>query len=156
MLSSDSKDNHRHFMKEALKEALISYKKNEVPVGCIIVRNNAIIASAHNIRETENDPLGHAELLAIRRAAKKLGSWRLTGCTMYVTLEPCIMCTGAIMDSRIERLYIGAPDIKRGAVSSFLPVIRERMIPHNVEYEYMQTISPYILKRFFKRLRKAE
>lgn len=152
---SDNKDINRLFMKEALKEALISYKKNEVPVGCIIVKNNAIIASAHNIRETQNDPLGHAELLAIRQAAEKLGSWRLTGCTMYVTLEPCIMCTGAIIDSRIERLYIGAPDIKRGAVSSFLPVIRERMIPHNVEYEYMETISPYILKRFFKRLRKS-
>ncbi len=145
---------HKLFMNEALKEALKSYKKNEVPVGCIIVQNNAIIASAHNIRESQNDPLGHAELLAIRKAAKKLGSWRLTGCDMYVTLEPCIMCTGAIMDSRIERLYIGAPDSKRGAVSSFLPVIREEMIPHNVYYEYMETISPYILKRFFKKLRK--
>ena len=146
----------KFFMREALKEALKSYKNWEVPVGCVIVKDGVIIARAHNNREQANDPLGHAELLAIRKATSILGSWRLIGCDMYVSLEPCIMCTGAIMDSRIDKLYIGAMDPKRGCVSSCLPILEQRMIPHNVSYQYMDTISPYILKRFFKKLRQLK
>ncbi len=142
------------FMREALKEALNSYKINEVPIGCVIVKDGKIIARAHNNREKNKDPLGHAELLAIRKAAEHLGGWRLVGCDMYVTLEPCIMCSGAIMDSRIERLYIGAMDTKRGCVSSYFPILKDRMIPHNVNYEYVNTVSSYIIKRFFRNLRK--
>ena len=144
------------FMREALREALKSYEKNEVPVGCVIVKDGCIIARAHNNREFSNDPLGHAELIAIRKAAAILDSWRLVGCDMYVSLEPCIMCTGAIMDSRIENLYIGASDPKRGCVSSYLPILEKRMIPHNVSYQYMDTSSSYILKRFFKKLRRLK
>ena len=148
--------NKEFFMREALKEALKSYSINEVPIGCVIVKDGQIIARAHNNREQNKDPLGHAELIAIKKAAKHLGGWRLVGCDMYVTLEPCIMCSGAIMDSRIENLYIGAMDPKRGCVSSYLPILKDRMIPHNVNYEYIKTISPYIIKRFFRHLRRLK
>lgn len=148
---------NEYFMRLALVESLKSYVLDEVPVGCIITKDNKIIASSHNLRESTNNPLGHAELIAIREASKALGSWRLNGCTMYITLEPCIMCTGAIIDSRIEKLYIGASDPKRGAVDTFLPVVKERLIPHNIGHiEYMDTVSGYILKRFFKNLRMTK
>src|SRR5690554_1750973 len=105
-------------MKEALKEAEKAYKKGEIPVGALIVVNGEIISKAHNIKETTFDPTAHAEILAIREAARILGAWRLTDATLYVTKEPCIMCSGAIVNSRIKRLVYGCNDPKGGAVVS--------------------------------------
>lgn len=146
----------KRFMRLALAEAMKSYKKMEVPVGCIIVKDGEVIAAAHNERETSQSPLAHAELLAMDRAAKALGQWRLIDCQMYVTLEPCIMCTGAILDARIDKVYIGAEDPKRGAFTGYLKVVEDRLIPHNVDYEYVDSISSYLLKRFFRELRKRK
>lgn len=143
-------------MREALCEAMKSYHKGEVPVGCIVVKDGQIIGRAHNMRESSGNPLAHAELLAIQEASAVYGQWRMVGCEMYVTLEPCIMCTGAIIDSRIERVYIGARDLKRGAFSGYIKVVEDRLIPHNVEYEYVDTISSYLLKRFFRELRRKK
>lgn len=100
------------YMKEALKEAHKAYLKEEIPIGAIIVKDNEIIARAHNLRETMKDPTAHAEILAIREAAKVLGGWRLIGCKLYVTMEPCIMCLGAINESRIKTLVIGTKNTK--------------------------------------------
>ena len=102
------------FMKAALKEAQKAYDKLEVPVGCVIVKDNKIIARAHNLKETKTDTTKHAEILAIQKASKKLKSWRLTDCDMYVTLEPCSMCAGAIIQSRLNKVYYGAYDEKTG------------------------------------------
>ena len=98
----------------ALKEAQKAFEIDEVPVGCVIVLNNKIIAKAHNKKEINNDPCGHAEILAIRKASKKLNNWRLEDCEIYVTIEPCIMCSGAIIQSRIKKVYFGASDNKGG------------------------------------------
>ncbi len=103
------------FMKEALKEAKKAYLKDEIPVGAIIVKDNKIIARAYNTKETKGISITHAEILAIEKACKKIGAWRLIGCEMYVTLEPCPMCAGALINSRIEGLYIGTLDGKTGA-----------------------------------------
>ena len=111
------------FMKIALQEAKKAYNKLEVPVGCVIVKNGEIIAKAHNLKETKYDTTKHAEILAIQKASKKLKSWRLIDCQMYVTLEPCSMCAGAIINSRIKKLYYGAKDEKTGAVGSILNLL---------------------------------
>ena len=101
------------FMKEALKEAKKAYDKLEVPVGCVIVKDKKIIARAHNLKESKSDTTKHAEIIAIQKASKKLNSWRLLDCDMYVTLEPCSMCAGAIIHSRIKRLFFGAKEQKK-------------------------------------------
>ena len=101
-----------YYMKEALKEANKAYEKGETPIGAVIVKNNEIIARAHNLTETLNDCTAHAEVLAIRQASEKLGGWRLVDCDLYVTMEPCIMCSGAIVHSRIKKLIIGTKHIK--------------------------------------------
>ena len=108
------------FMKQALKEAKKAYEKLEVPVGAVIVKDGKIIAKAHNLKETKTDTTKHAEILAIQKASKKLESWRLLDCEMYITLEPCSMCAGAIINSRIKKVYIGALDEKTGAAGSVL------------------------------------
>ena len=106
------------FMKEAIKEAKKAYEKEEVPVGAVIVKDGKIIARAHNLKETKIDTTCHAEILAIKKASKKLNSWRLENCEMYVTLEPCSMCAGALIQSRIKKVYIGTMDYKTGACGS--------------------------------------
>lgn len=108
--------NEEKFMKSALKEARKAFEKEEIPVGAVIVKDGKIIARAHNQKETSKKATGHAEILAIEKACKKLDSWRLLGCEMYVTLEPCPMCAGAIINSRISKIYIGTDDEKTGAV----------------------------------------
>ena len=123
------------FMKEALKEAKKAYKKLEVPVGCVIVKDGKIIARAHNLKETKYDTTKHAEILAIKKASKKLESWRLIDCDMYVTLEPCPMCAGAIIQSRIKNLYYGASDEKTGAVGSVLNLMEDFKFNHIVNVE---------------------
>ena len=143
------------FMKEALKEAKKAYKKDEVPVGAVIVKDGEIIARAHNLREKKQSATAHAEILAIEKASKKLNSWRLIDCDMYVTLEPCTMCMGAIISSRIKNLYIGALDPKTGACGSFvdLSALKYNHIV-NVYKGILAEESEYIIKRFFKNLRR--
>ena len=144
------------FMKEALKEAKKAYEKLEVPVGCVIVKEGKIIARAHNLKETKFDTTKHAEIVAIQKASKKLKSWRLLDCEMYVTLEPCSMCAGAIINSRIKKVYIGAMDEKTGACSSVLNLFEDYKFNHKVELEtgMMSEECEKILKDFFKELRK--
>ena len=146
------------FMKEALKEAQKAYSKLEVPVGAVIVKDDKIIARAHNLKETKTDTTKHAELLAIQKASKKLKSWRLIDCEMYITLEPCPMCAGAIINSRIKKIYIGTQDQKTGAAGSVLNLFDDYTFNHNVETEIgiMQEECEKILQNFFKELRKIK
>ena len=147
-----------YFMKEALKEAEKAYKKLEVPVGAIIVKDGKIIARAYNQKESKTDTTKHAEILAIQKASKKLESWRLIDCEMYVTLEPCTMCAGAIINSRIKKVYIGAMDEKTGAVGSVLNLFENYKFNHKPESEtgILKEDCEEILKRFFKELRKSK
>lgn len=146
------------FMKEALKEAKKAYDKLEVPVGAVIVKDGKIIARAHNLKETKYDTTKHAEILAIQKASKKLNSWRLIGCEMYVTLEPCSMCAGALINSRIKKVYIGASDQKTGAVGSVYNLLEDYTFNHKVEYEkgVLQDECESILKEFFRKLRNIK
>lgn len=146
------------YMKEALKEAKKAYDKLEVPVGAVIVKEGKIIARAHNLKETKYDTTKHAEILAIQKASKKLNNWRLIDCDMYVTLEPCSMCAGAIINSRIRKVYIGALDEKTGAAGSVLNLFEDFTFNHNVEVEkgIMQEECETMLKNFFKMLRKIK
>lgn len=146
------------FMKEAIKEAQKAYEKLEVPVGCVIVKDGAIIARAHNLKETKTDTTKHAEILAIQKASKKLQSWRLLDCDMYVTLEPCSMCAGAMINSRIRKVYIGALDEKTGACGSVFNLLEDYTFNHKVEYEIgiMQKDCEEKLKDFFKNATKIK
>ena len=145
-------------MKEALKEAEKAYKKLEVPVGAVIVKDGKIIARGHNQKETKTDTTKHAEIIAIQKASKKLKAWRLLDCEMYVTLEPCAMCAGAIINSRIKKVYIGTKDNKTGAVGSVLNLFEDFTFNHKVESEIglMQEECEKILKQFFKELRLSK
>ena len=142
----------------ALAEAKKAFEIGEVPIGAVVVRGDEVIALAHNHRETAKNPLGHAELLAIDEACKKLGGWRLIGCTMYVTLEPCLMCAGAIINSRIERLVYATRDPKAGAVDSLYDVLRDSRLNHQVEVieGVLAEESSRLLKQFFQELRRAK
>lgn len=147
-----------YFMKKALKEAEKAYKKLEVPVGAIIVKDGKIIARAYNQKESKTDTTKHAEILAIQKASKKLKSWRLIDCEMYVTLEPCTMCAGAIIHSRIKKVYIGAMDEKTGAVGSVLNLFEDYKFNHKPEVEkgILKEDCESLLKQFFKELRKLK
>ncbi len=140
------------FMQEALKEAKKAYEKLEIPVGAVIVKDNKIIARAHNLKETKKSAIAHAEILAIEKASKKIDNWRLMDCEMYVTLEPCEMCMGAIAASRIKKIYIGTLDPKKENK------IDEEMLKNKYAIEVnigiKQEECEYILKDFFKMLRK--
>ena len=151
-------ENKEKFMKEALKEAKKAYEKLEVPVGAVIVKDGEIIARAHNLKETKYDTTKHAEILAIQKASKKLETWRLLDCEMYVTLEPCSMCAGALINSRIKRLYIGTMDEKTGAAGSVLNLFEDYTFNHKVEVEkgVMKEECESLLKDFFKMLRKIK
>ena len=151
-------EDKERFMQEALKEAKKAYTKLEVPVGCVIVKDGKIIARGHNLKETKQDTTKHAEMIAIQKASKKLNSWRLLDCEMYVTLEPCSMCAGAIIQSRIKKIYIGTLDEKTGAVGSVLNLLEDYTFNHKVEVEtgILKTDCENILKEFFKELRKAK
>ncbi len=146
------------FMKEALKEAKKAYQKLEVPVGAVIVKDGKIIAKAHNQKETKLDTTKHAEILAIQKASKKLNSWRLIDCDMYVTLEPCSMCAGAIVNARIRKVYIGASDEKTGAVGSVLNLLTDYKFNHTVLFEkgILNKECKELLQDFFKNLRKTK
>lgn len=146
------------YMKEALREAKKAYDKLEVPVGAIIVKDGKVIARAHNLKETKFDTTKHAEILAIQKASKKLNSWRLLDCEMYVTLEPCSMCAGALINSRIKKVYIGAKDEKTGAIGSVFNLLSDYTFNHKVEFEHeiLQEECESILKHFFKKLREIK
>ena len=142
-------------MKAALAEAKKAYLIGEVPVGAVIVYNNKIIARGHNTREIKQSVLGHAEINAISKANKKIGSWRLEDCDIYVTLEPCSMCSGAVIQSRIRNLYFGASDLKTGACGSVLNLF-EYTFNHkvNVLGGILEEECSRIIKDFFKELRQ--
>ena len=144
------------FMKSAIKEARKAEKIDEVPVGAVIVKDGKIVARGYNKRETKQDALMHAEINAIAKACRKLGSWRLEGCDIYVTLEPCPMCAGAIIQARIENVYFGAYDPKGGCLGSVCDL--SGILPHKIKYEggIMRTECEELLKNFFKKLRKRE
>lgn len=140
------------FMSLALKEAEKAYGKLEIPVGAVIVKKGKIIARAHNLKETKQSAISHAEILAIQKANKKLNNWRLIDCDIYVTLEPCQMCMGAIISSRIKNIYIGTLDPKKEKQIDINKYKEEYDI--NIEYGIMQEKCEGILKEFFKTLRK--
>lgn len=144
-------------MREALKEAKKAYEKQEIPVGAVIVKEGKIIARAHNLKETKKLSIAHAEILAIEKASKKLKTWRLNDCDMYVTLEPCTMCMGAIILARINNLYIGTLDEKTGACGSFVDLSSYKYNHTvNIKTGILKEDCEYILKDFFKILRKSK
>ena len=120
-------------MDAALEQAAAAARLGEVPVGAVVVLDDTIVARAHNLRESSRDPTAHAEVLAIREAAQFLGRWRLTGCTLVVTLEPCAMCAGAIVNARLDRVVFGATDPKAGAVGSLMNVVADPRLNHQAE-----------------------
>lgn len=142
-------------MLEALAEAKLALAKGDVPIGAVVVKDGEIIGRGHNLREATNDPTAHAEILAIRAAAEHLGSWRLTNAAIYVTLEPCPMCAGAIVNSRLRTLVFGAYDPKAGAVTSLMNLVQDRRLNHFVEvYDGIcQSECASLLQEFFQRLR---
>jgi tRNA(adenine34) deaminase len=145
-----------YFMKEALKEARKAAKKGEVPIGAVVVKEDKIIGRGHNLRESANDPTAHAEIIAIRKASKKLKNWRLASCTLYVTVEPCIMCAGAIVLARIDRLVYGADDLKAGAVKSLYEAVSDRRLNHRVKEirsGVLKDECAALLRSFFSGLR---
>lgn len=140
------------FMKEALKEAKKAYLEDEVPVGCVIVKDNKIIARGHNKKEKNNNAILHAEIVTLNKAQKKLNDWHLNDCTLYVTLEPCLMCTGAIIQTRIKRVVYGCNDPKGGAVDSILNIKEIKGINHYFESisKILEKDCSMILKNYFK------
>lgn len=146
------------FMEEALREAEKAFSLGEVPIGAVIVKDGQIIARGHNLTETEKDPTAHAEMVAIRRAAEVLGGWRLIGCSLYVTVEPCAMCSGAMIWSRIENLYIGAMDPKAGACGSVFNIPAEQRLNHTIHVEtgLMEEECAQLMRRFFSHLRNRK
>ncbi|BAE05743.1 MULTISPECIES: tRNA adenosine(34) deaminase TadA [Staphylococcus] len=147
--------NDEYYMKLAIEEAKKAQKLGEVPIGAIIVKNNEVIASAHNLRETAQLPTAHAEHIAIERASKVLGSWRLEGCTLYVTLEPCVMCAGAIVMSRIPKVVYGATDPKGGCSGSLMNLLEESQFNHRAEIVkgVLEQECGDLLRNFFRELR---
>ena len=150
-----TENTHEKFMKIALQEARKARAKEEVPIGAVIVKNERVLARAHNLKESRQLPAAHAEMLAVKTAAQKLKSWRLEGCTMYVTLEPCIMCAGALLQARMEKLVFGAEDPKSGAVKSLYNLLEDERLNHQVKIIsgiYAEQ-SSRMLKNFFAGLR---
>lgn len=150
--------NHEYWMRRAIAEAGKARAKDEVPIGCVIVRAGKIIARGHNLRETSQDPAAHAELIAIRKAARKLGSWRLLDTALYVTLEPCTMCMGAIILSRIPRVIFGCYDPKGGAAGSLYDLSNDPRLNHRVELlpRILEDDCSLLLSSFFTALRSRK
>lgn len=146
---------HEHFMKAALEEARKAFAKDEVPIGAVVVYKDEIIGRGHNLRETLADPTAHAEILALREAGKHLGDWRLEDCLLYVTIEPCPMCAGAIQQARVSTVVYGAKDAKAGAIDSLIDIVRDGRFNHQVKVvgNVMANEAAQIMKYFFKRLR---
>ncbi len=147
---------HNHYMRQALAEARQALLEEEVPIGAVIVRGEQVIAAAHNQREQLKDPTAHAEMIAITQAAAAVGGWRLEECTLYVTLEPCIMCSGAILQSRIPLVVFGATDSKAGAVDSLFHLLNDPRLNHRCQV-IPGVLAPEcgeILTKFFQAQRR--
>ena len=145
-------EDFKKYMLEALKEASLAASEDEVPIGCVIVKDGEIIARAHNQRDKTNNPLGHAEVLAIKKASEILKNWQLVNCELYVTIEPCLMCAGAIIQSRIKRVIYGAPDLKGGAFGSSINVLDASNINHRPEIikGVLESECSQVIKDYFK------
>jgi len=149
---------HEKYMKAAISQAKKALKLNEVPIGCIIVHNDKIIGRGYNRRNTDKTALGHAEITAIRKASKYLGDWRLEQCTMYITLEPCQMCSGAIVQARIPTVIIGAMNPKAGCAGSIINLLQMQQFNHqvNIEKGILEEECTSLLTSFFKELRELK
>jgi tRNA(adenine34) deaminase len=147
---------HEHFMRRALEEAQRAFLEDEAPIGAVIVHENRVIAAAHNQREQLNDPTAHAEMIAITQAAETLRCWRLEGCTLYVTLEPCPMCAGAIVQARIPTVVYGAADPKAGAVRTLYRLLDDPRLNHRCQIVSDVLAGPcgQILSEFFQQQRR--
>ncbi len=152
------KMNHEFFMKEALKEALKAYKKNEVPVGAVVVKDGVVISRGHNLIRLTRNAAAHAEMIALKKASKKIGFVRLTGLALYVTLEPCPMCAGAILLSRLDSLIYGATDPKTGACGSVHTILNDKRNNHQVKITagVLEKECAELLTGFFKEKRKQK
>lgn len=151
-------DTHEKYMRAAMREAQKAYALDEVPIGCVIVREGKIIARGYNRRNTDKNTLAHAELTAIKKASKKCGDWRLEDCTMYITLEPCQMCAGAIVQSRMQKVVIAAMNAKAGCAGSVLNLLQMAEFNHQVEIErgILEEECSEMLSEFFRELRKKK
>lgn len=149
---------HEKFMKEAIRQAQKAYALDEVPIGCVIVYEGKIIARGYNRRNTDKNTLSHAELTAIKKASKKLGDWRLEGCTMYITLEPCQMCAGAIVQARVSEVVIGSMNPKAGCAGSVLNILQMEEFNHQVTVtrDVLKEECYRMLSQFFRELREKK
>lgn len=149
-------EQHKKFMKEAIKQAKKAAKIDEVPIGCVIVYEDRIIARGYNRRNTDKSTLAHAEISAIKKASKVIGDWRLEDCTLYVTLEPCQMCAGAIVQARIPRVVIGTMNAKAGCAGSIYNLLQEPKFNHQVDviYDVLREECTNMLTSFFIQLRQ--
>lgn len=155
-LSEKDRQEHEKWMRVALEEAVLAGDKGEVPIGAVIVKEGEIIAKAHNLRELTHSAIGHAEILAIQEANQALNAWRLEGATLYVTLEPCPMCSGALIMSRVDRVVYGAPDLKAGCAGTLMNLLTDERFNHQPEVVegILRDDCGQLLTTFFQTLRK--
>ena len=151
-----TKEKDIYYMKKALEEAKKALKYEEVPIGAVLVKDGKIIGKGFNLKETKNDTTYHAEIIAIREASKKLGNWRLSGSSLYTTIEPCPMCAGAILNARIDRLIIGARDFKSGSCGTVINIFEEGLFNHRLDLEIgvLEEECSDLISNFFKELRE--
>jgi tRNA(adenine34) deaminase len=144
-----------YFMELAREEAMLAYRAGEVPVGAVVVRDRQVLARAHNLREASCDPSAHAEILALRASTEASDTWRLSGATLYVTMEPCIMCSGAIINARVGRLVYGCRDVKAGGVDSLYSILSDRRLNHQVAVTagVLEEDCAAMLRQFFRERR---
>ncbi|MCR5272062.1 MAG: tRNA adenosine(34) deaminase TadA [Lachnospiraceae bacterium] len=157
-MNISNKNEDEKYMREAIKQAKKALKLMEVPIGCVIVRDSKIIARGYNRRNTDKNSISHAEMSAIKKASKKCGDWRLEDCTMYVTLEPCQMCAGAMVQARLKKVVIGAMNPKAGCAGSVINILQMKGFNHSVEIEkgVLEEECSSMLSNFFKELRDAK
>lgn len=155
-MTSETRERDEQLMRLALNEARLAIASGEVPIGAVVIGpEGEVLGRGHNLRESLQDPTAHAEILAIREAARRVGSWRLTGTTLYATIEPCPMCAGALVLARVERLVYGAPDPKAGAVDSLMDIVRDERLNHRLEVAggVLEDECAGLMKEFFRKLR---
>ena len=152
------KNNDEYYMLEALKEAKKAYDIEEIPIGSVILKDGVIIGRGYNQKETKKDATLHAEIIAIKEACENLGGWRLIDCTMYVTLETCSMCAGALINARVDRLVIGAKDKKTGACGSIMDIVNDDRLNHQIDTNFgvLEEECSSIIKDFFRMLRSKK